>query len=536
MRKIIALSGPGGSGKSTLAARLASWSREIRVFQTRQMIQDRMTRKHGHYTLRDIAERLDQRTSGKWVAESLAKQVIDLPSEASSVVDSIHTTCQINGLRKAFGNRVIHVHLTAPPSTLRRRCRDERCGTIEVNSSPVISERETKGRIHSLQELSDVVIDTGRCTKDDVLVRTAARLGLYDRGARRLIDVLVGGQWGSEGKGHVASYLAREYDILLRVGGPNAGHSVYRDSRPIAYYHLPSGTQECEAQLVIGPGAVLDVEKLVKEIASARFATNRLHIDPQAMTIESADIEAERKRLVAIGSTKQGVGFATSRKLLRSAASPKVELAGQSPALEPYIRSTRDVLDDAYRQGKRILLEGTQGSGLSLHHGKYPYVTSRDTTASGCIAEAGIAPSRVRRTIMVVRSYPIRVGGEEHSGPMGNELSFDEISLRSGQDVETLRANERTSTTNRPRRIAEFNWTLLRDSALLNGPTDIALSFTDYISRVNEKARRFEQLTPETINFVEEIERVACAPVSLVVTRFSHSYRSIIDRRMWSRA
>ena len=269
------------------------------------------------------------------------------------------------------------------------------------------------------------------------------------------------------------------------------------------------------------------------EIKRARLDTNRLHIDPQAMIIEEQDIQFEEADLRGIGSTKQGVGSATARKVLRNAADPPVRLAKQRPELNPYIENASDFLDRTFRNGGKVFLEGTQGTGLSLHHGDYPYVTSRETTVCGCLAEAGIPPSRLRRTLMLMRTYPIRVGGDEPSGPMGTSISIAEIARRSGLSSAKISRTERTSTTNRPRRIAEFNWSLLRESTQLNGPTDIALSFTDYISAQNQDARRFEQLTPETINFIGEIERVASAPVSLVVTRFSHSSRSIIDRRNW---
>ena len=134
---------------------------------------------------------------------------------------------------------------------------------------------------------------------------------------------------------------------------------------------------------------------------------------------------------------------------------------------------------------------------------------------------------------MVCRSYPIRVespkGGT--SGPMSPELTWKEIARRSHKDARRLRQAERTSTTNRLRRVAEFDWVLLREAALLNGPTDIALTFTDYLSPVNGEAMRFEQLQPETISFIHEIERVAGARVSLIATGFNP--RSIIDRRGW---
>ena len=114
---------------------------------------------------------------------------------------------------------------------------------------------------------------------------------------------------------------------------------------------------------------------------------------------------------------------------------------------------------------------------------------------------------------------------------MGKELSWEEISERSGIPVAELRDSEKTTTTKTQRRVAEFGWSDARRAAALNGPTDIALTFTDYLSIKNKDARRFEQLTAETIRFVEELELVAAASVSLIATRFH--YRSIIDRRRW---
>src|SRR6266481_3829376 len=117
--------------------------------------------------------------------------------------------------------------------------------------------------------------------------------------------------------------------------------------------------------------------------------------------------------------------------------------------------------------------------GLSIHHGVYPYVTSRDTSVAGCLSEAGISPSRVRKVIMVCRTYPIRVqnpnGGT--SGPMSREISWAEISRRSRIPLRNFKKTEKTSTTNRDRRVSEFDWALLRKAAAVNGPTDIALTF-----------------------------------------------------------
>lgn len=114
---------------------------------------------------------------------------------------------------------------------------------------------------------------------------------------------------------------------------------------------------------------------------------------------------------------------------------------------------------------------------------------------------------------------------------MSQEITLEEISERSKIPLEELQTTEKTSTTNRDRRIAEFDWTLLKKASILNAPTDIALSFVDYLSRSNQDARRLDQLTLDTIRFIQEVERVAEAPVSLISTRFHH--RSIIDRRAW---
>jgi len=249
--------------------------------------------------------------------------------------------------------------------------------------------------------------------------------------------------------------------------------------------------------------------------------------------ISDDDIHSEEVGKGKIGSTGQGVGAAMARRIIGRLRGPTPLLARDIGELKPYIRAAVEVLGEAYSKGDRILLEGTQGTALSLYHGCYPYVTSRDTTVSGCLAEAGIAWNRVRRAIMVCRTYPIRVqnppGGT--SGPMSQEITWSEISRRSKISLKQLQKAELSSTTHELRRVAEFDWELLKKSALINGATDIALTFTDYLSKQNRKAKRFDQLHGDTINFIQEVERVTGAPVSLIVTGFSD--RSVIDRRRW---
>lgn len=467
--------------------------------------------------------------------------------ETMIVVDSVRIGEQIEAVRGAFGLRVFHIHLTAPPDVLRKRFNRRKAKAFkEAASYAVVKRNRTESNVESLASIADVVIDTSRSAAKDVVIRAASHLGLYGREYSRQVDVLVGGEYGSEGKGHIASYLAREYDVLIRVGGPNAGHKVFSPS--YTFHQLPSGSKASDAKLIIGPGAVISVAGILKEIGDCQVDAERLSIDPQVMIIEERDVQEEGALIGDIASTGKGVGHASARRIVgrgtyldrsvqrtSAAIKTRVRLAKDIKELHPFIRSTYEELEKAYSAGKRIFLEGTQGTGLSLFHGFYPHVTSRDTTVAGCLAEAGISPSRVRKVIMTCRTYPIRVGNApktgKSSGPMFREITFKEISKRSGIPLKEFQKTERTSTTNRARRVGEFDWSLIRRAASLNAPTDIALSFVDYIDIRNKDARRFEQLTPDTIRFIEEVEQVTSAPVSLISTRF-HS-RSIIDRRAW---
>jgi len=545
MKRLIVLSGPVCAGKTTLAVELRQRF-SIHIFKSRQLIMAATGARNERVALQEAGDQLDTTTKGHWLAEAVTREAEGLADDAEAVVDSVRTLPQIDAIRTKFGTRVLHVHITGPTEPggeLAKRYdakKADRPKERELETYSQLRENPTESKVDDLKVVADVVVDTALCTTTDVVVRVATHLGYYGRGMQRLVDVLVGGQWGSEGKGHLVSHLAPEYALLLRVGGPNAGHKVYlEDGKVHAFFHLPSGTRHApNAELVLGPGAVIYVPKLMKEIADAEVTAGRLWIDPQAMIIEDADQDFEAKTLRKdIASTAQGVGAATARKVLRNSfpGGPEVRLARDIVDLKPYIKPTREILDRAFRNGDRVFLEGTQGTGLSLHHGDYRWVTSRDTTVSGCLADAGIAPSRVRRVVMVCRTFPIRVQNPEqeghHSGPMGREITYEQLAARSKIPIEELLETEKTTTTKTQRRLAEFNWDLLRRSSALNGPTDIALSFADYLDIRNRDAFRYEQLTPETIQFIEEVERVASAPVSLISTRFGH--RSIIDRRRW---
>jgi len=541
-KQIVVLSGPVAAGKTTLADSLEKRFGFARV-KTRELIRTMLGTEPEREALQKAGEELDVKTDGTWVARALAQRLLEIESDDDGrriLIDSVRLVTQIEAIRDAFGRNVVHVHVTAPTETLAERYASRQAAIQELSSYDRVTADPTEANVELLAPIADIVIDSSRATPEDVVVRVAARLGLYGRSVEPLVDVLVGGQYGSEGKGHIADYLGPEYEVLVRVGGPNAGHTVFEEPTPYTFHLLPSACRRnARAKIVLGAGMVIDLQQLLREINQNEVGPDRMVIDPQAMIIEPFDREFEKATLKdTIGSTAQGVGSATSRKILRTAAEPKVRLARDIVELQRYLRPAVEVLEESFARGQRVLLEGTQGTGLSLHHGSYHWVTSRDTTASAALAEAGVGPGRVRRIVMVVRTYPIRVqsppeetAGAMGSGPMGRPLDWKDVAERSGIPVNELRAKEKTSTTKRDRRVAEFDWALLRRAATLNSPTDIALSFTDYLSIENRKARRYEQLTEETLRFIEEVERVTTAPVSLIVTRFA--FRSIIDRRAW---
>jgi adenylosuccinate synthase len=536
--RVVLVSGAICSGKSSLVSQFAS-KHGAKVIKTKDLILQKLPKtKDERRALQRAGERLDKENGGAWVASALQRE-IDAQTKSGQMpsgiylVDSVRIAGQVDAIRKAYNSEVYHIHLTAKEEVLKLRF-DSRQHSLDGGVSyEELKKSKTEKSIENLSDIADIVVNTDRCSAAAVLVRSTALLNLYPRSNEKLVDVLIGGQYGSEGKGNIVGHIAPEYDLLIRVGGPNAGHQVYAEPTPDKYFHLPSGTKRApNAKLLLGPGAVINPKKLLEEIAKHGVTSDRLKIDSQAMIITEEDLKEEESRFQNISSTAQGVGIASARKMTGRSdyKDGKAKfLAKDCEDLTPFIGNAREIIAEAIVQGHRILLEGTQGTSLSLHHGQYPHVTTRDTTVSGCLADAGIAPAHVRKVIMVCRTYPIRVGGP--SGPMEYEVSMEEIDKRSGIPVRILKDAERTTTTNKERRIAEFDWEQFKDSVQLNGPTDIALTFVDYLGVQNKRAFRFEQLNEETIRFVEEVERVSGRPVSLLSTDFS--WRNVIDRRAW---
>ena len=534
--RAIVLSGKVCAGKSTLAEALAA-NGGATLIKSKDLICERSpatARTRG--ALQRAGLRLDQESGGRWLSEALNKRVMNDGPLSLIVVDAVRIPEQVFYLRQS-GWSVTHVHLGAGKDELDKR-HASKATTGTAASYSELAKTWSERHVQSLKRLADVVIDTDRCSASDVFARVMARVETQRPvTAFPIIDVLIGGQYGSEGKGNIAHYLAPEYDVLVRVGGPNAGHKVFRPGEdPYTFRQLPSGALgNRDAMLVLGAGAVISLQQVLQEIADLTIPFDKLIIDPQAMIIESFDIEWEETHLkAAIGSTAQGIGSATARKILYRDPEKNVRLARDVPELKHYIRDTIEFFASCLSTGKKIMLEGTQGTSLSLHHGHYPHVTSRATTATACLAEAGLSARHVRRVAMVCRTYPIRVGLSvtgKTSGFMSQETSFEEIARRSGVKVEELTQNEIGSVSKRPRRVAEFDWAQLRRSLLLNGPTDIVLTFADYLGIGNREAYRYEQLNDETLRFIEEVEKVCGIPVSMISTAFND--RNIIDRRMW---
>lgn len=544
---IIVISGEIASGKTTLAQKLESRF-GFKLLKTRDALIHLASKKLAGESpsrsfLQKFGANLDATDGGKWVLNYFQNDFgFSVSGHSCFVVDAVRILNQINHFRDAFSYAVCHIHLTASKKILKERFlgREEIKDLSEPSALKKYNEATldpTEQQVQTLAQQADITIDTGLCTEEDVFIRIASLLKLLPQTNNELVDVIVGGQFGSEGKGHVAAHIAPEYDCLVRVGGPNAGHTVFEKPLKHVFHLLPSGSHRNQtAKLILGPGTIINVDTLLSEISQYHIVdeqdkmNRRLVIDENAIIISNEQIELEQSVKKTIGSTGQGVGAATANNILARLYANDKHKAKNNKRLQEFIGSTYEELEKMYQNNHRVLIEGTQGTGLSLHHGIYPYVTSRDTTVSGCLSEVGVSPKRVRKIIMVTRTYPIRVGG--NSGPFfSKEIDFETIANRSGKDLSLLKSSEKTTTTKVQRRIAEFSWTLFRKACELNSPTDIALTFTDYFSKGNENVRRYDQLTEQTRQFIEELEMCSGVKVSLVSTCFD--YRAIIDRRNW---
>jgi adenylosuccinate synthase len=330
--------------------------------------------------------------------------------------------------------------------------------------------------------------------------------------------VLVGGFWGDEGKGKIISYLAQrnQISICARGGvGPNAGHTVKVGEKTYKVRMLPSAFPKEDARLLVGAGVLVNPKVLISEI-EATGTEGRVGVDSQCAIIEDKHIEADKSSShlsKKIGTTGTGTGPCNVDRVQRT-----VKLAKEIPELSKYIVDVSGEVNEALDAGKQVLVEGTQGTFLSLFHGTYPFCTSKDITASSICGDVGIGPTRVDEVVIVFKAYITRVG----EGFLPGELSAEEMKRRGWEEFGAV--------TGRPRRAAPFNFDLARRAVKLNGATQIALPKIDIVYPKCRGARKFDQLTDDAKDFIKKIEDEVDVPVTIIGT--GPELNEIIDLSM----
>ena len=337
--------------------------------------------------------------------------------------------------------------------------------------------------------------------------------------------VVVGAQWGDEGKGKIVDWLSIEADVVVRFqGGHNAGHTLVIDGKVYKLSLLPSGIVRDGKLSVIGNGVVVDPHHLVKEIAAieaqgVKVSPANLKIAENAPLILSLhrELDAHREHASSggtkIGTTMRGIGPAYEDKagrrsirvmdlaepdlldakierllahhnpLRRGLGLPEIsvqtirdELMSVAPKVLPFMDATWDLLDGLRRQGKRILFEGAQGALLDVDHGTYPFVTSSNTVAANAATGSGLGPKSIGYVLGIAKAYTTRVGG----GPFPTEL-HDEIGRTIGE-----RGHEFGTVTGRARRCGWFDAVLVRQTVKTSGIDGIALTKLDILDGFDE--------------------------------------------------
>ena len=339
------------------------------------------------------------------------------------------------------------------------------------------------------------------------------------------LTVIVGGQYGSEGKGKITSYLSvrDDVDIVVRCGGPNSGHTVDFKSHRLELRCLPAGFLNQRTRLLLGAGCLINPDILIQEIKDAGIDPGRVGVDRMAGIISESDEKSEEGMRMRdrLGSTLSGTGFALANRILRK---PEFKLAKDVPELKDFMTDVSAEINAVLDKNGKVIIEGTQGFGLSVYHSlHYPFATSRDTSASGFLSEVGVGPRSVTDIIMAVRTYPIRVGG--NSGPLENEITWEDVRERSGYPTDV---REYTTTTKKLRRVGRFDLNMVKRATIINRPTQIALHGADYLSYENKSVRSFDSLIPETQNCVRDIEKATKTPIVLIGT--GPSNEELIDR------
>lgn len=328
--------------------------------------------------------------------------------------------------------------------------------------------------------------------------------------------IVVGGFFGDEGKGKIISYLSIKDNpkIIVRGGaGPNAGHTIKDGDKVYKVRMLPSGFLNKNAKVMIGPGVVINPEVLIKEVNDFGVS-GRSFIDKNCGIIEKNHLERDSKGDLKekIGSTGSGTGPANSDRAMRV-----LKLAKDVESLSSLIVDVPAEINSVLNAGDNLLVEGTQGTFLSLWHGTYPFVTSKDVTASGICADIGLGPTKVDEVIVVFKSYVTRVG----TGPLEKELSVEEAEKKGWSEFGTV--------TGRQRRAADFDFDLARRAIMLNGATQVSITKLDVIFPECAGKTSFDDLSDDAKTFIEKIENELNTPVTIIGT--GPAVDDVIDRR-----
>lgn len=325
------------------------------------------------------------------------------------------------------------------------------------------------------------------------------------------LTVIAGGQFGSEGKGKVAHYFAerREASAAVRVGGSNSGHTIVdQRGKTHVFRVLPTAAVLDRTICVLGAGSYVAPELLFEEMRRTELPAERVWIDPNAFVLSDQHRETEQRSALGdrIGSTQSGTGAAVIERIERLSAS---HLAQNDSRLAPFVRPVRTLLRELMRHGEHVIVEGTQGFGLSLLHSPhYPKATSRDTTAAAFVAEAGLNPLDVLDVVLVIRAFPIRVAGD--SGRLPNEVDWQTIAREGGWESSLV---EYTSVTKKVRRVARFDPSIVKEAIVTNAPTCIVLNHVDYIDATMHNSSR---LNSRGDSFVKQIEADLQCHIDLV--------------------
>jgi len=317
--------------------------------------------------------------------------------------------------------------------------------------------------------------------------------------------VVVGGFFGDEGKGKIISYLSKKDNpsIVVRGGaGPNAGHTIKDGSTTYKVRMLPSGFLNKNAKVMIGPGVAVNPDVFFKEIEEYDVS-GRAFLDKHCGIIEQNHLDQDSKGRLKekIGSTGSGTGPANAERAMRT-----LKMANEIESLSSYVIDVPDEINSALKNKKNVLVEGTQGTHLSLWHGTYPFVTSKDVTASGICADVGLGPKNVDEVMVVFKAYLTRVG----TGPMDNELSAEETEQKGWAEFGTV--------TGRPRRAAEFDFNLAQRAVMLNSATQIAITKLDVRFPECSGIKSMNELSSNAKSFIKNIEEKLEVPVTLIGT------------------